>query len=203
MEMELNSLIEKIKKEGMTEAKSKSEEIIKQAEDKKRTLIKEAEDKAGIIIKKAENEAERLKDNSQKAVIQAIRDATLSLKDQIKNVFEAILKREIEQTLSDEFIAQLILRLAKSWPEDRKAGLEILISQKDKKRLEKLVLSKFKNKLSSGITFKVSPNINKGIYIGIKGQDAYYDFTDEAILEILKEHLRPFIVKIIEGKKNG
>ena len=203
MEMELNSLIEKIKKEGITEAKSKSEEIIKQAQEQKNTIIKEAEDKAGVIIKKAEKEAERLKDNSQKAIIQAVRDAALSLKEQIKNVFEAILKREIEQTLSDEFIAQLILKLAKSWSEDKKADLEILIKQKDKKRLEELVLSKFKTQLSSGITFKVSPNIDKGIYIGIKGKDVYYDFTDEAILEILKEYLRPFIVKIIEGKKHG
>ena len=203
MEIELNSLIEKIKKEGIIEAKSKSEEIVKQAEEEKKNIIKEAEDKAGIIIKKAESEAERLKDNSQKAVIQAVRDAALSLKEKIKNVFEDILKKEIEQTLSDEFIAQLILKLAKSWSEDKKADLEILISQKDKKRLEELVLSKFKTQLSSGITFKVSPNINKGIYIGIKGKDVYYDFTDEAILEILKEYLRPFIVKIIEGKKNG
>ena len=201
MEMELNSLIEKIKKEGITEAKSKSEEIIKQAQEQKNTIIKEAEDKAGIIIKKAESEAERLKDNSQQAVIQAVRDATLSLKDQIKNVFEAILKREIEETLSDEFIAQLILKLAKSWPENKKADLEILTSQKDKQRLAELILSKFKNRLSAGITFKVSPNINKGIYIGIKGKDVYYDFTDEAILEIIKEYLRPFIVKIINNKQ--
>ena len=63
------------------------------------------------------------------------------------------------------------------------------------------MLSKLKGRLKSGITFKVSPNISKGLYIGIKGENVYYDFTDEAILELLKEHLRPFIVKIIEKKR--
>jgi vacuolar-type H+-ATPase subunit E/Vma4 len=70
-------------------------------------------------------------------------------------------------------------------------------------RLEDLILSKFKSELGSGINFKIKPNINKGLYIGLKGEDFYYDFTDEAMLEILKEYLRPFITKIIDKKEHG
>lgn len=203
MEMQLNSLIEKIKKEGIQEAGKRSEEIIKQAEEKKKTIIKEAEEKSGLIVKEAEGKAAKLRDNAQKAITQAVRDATLSLKEEIKNLFESILKKEIKHTLSDDFVSELILKITKGWSKGKEAGFEISLSQQDKKRLEKLVLSKIKTDLASGITFKVNPNINKGLYISKKGEDFHYDFTDEAILEILKQYLRPFIVKIINREKNG
>lgn len=201
MEMQLNSLIEKIKKEGIAEARVKSEEIIEQAEQKKTAIIKDAQETAETIVKEAENKAAKLKDNSQKAIAQAVRDVTLSLKEEIKNLFDAILKKEIQHSISDEFIAKLLLRIAENWSKDRKASLEVMVNQKDKKSLEKLMLSKFKSELSSGIIFRVNPNINKGLYIGIKGEEVYYDLTDEAILGILKEYLRPFIVKIIDQVK--
>ena len=201
MEMQLNSLIERIKKEGISEARKRYEEIIGQVEEKKKAIIREAEEKAGAIIKEADDFAAKLKDNSQKAIAQAVRDATLSLKEEIKNLFEGILKKEIQHALSDDFVRELILRILEAWPKEREASFEIGLSQQDKERLESLILAKLKSKLASGITFKVNPNINKGLYIGIKGEDFYYDFTDEAILAILKEYLRPFIVKIIDQVK--
>lgn len=203
MEMQLNSLIEKIKEEGVQEAKRNFEKIILEAEEKKKTIIKEAEQRAGIIIKEAEVQATKIKDNSQKAIIQAVRDVTLSLKEEIKNLFNATLKKEIQHTLSDDFIRELILRIVEVWSKDREVSLEISLSQEDKERLEKLILSKLKEELRQGITFKVNPNINKGFRIGLEGEDFYYDITDEAILEILKEYLRPFIVRIIDTEENG
>lgn len=200
MEMELNSLIEKIKQDGVQQASKKSEEIIKQAEEKKRAIIQEAEEKAGRIIKQAEAQAAKLKDNSHKAIIQAARDMTLSLKQEIKNLFDAILKKEIQRALSDDFIRELILRITEVLPKGKQAGLEISLNQHDKKRLQGVILSGLKKEFAAGITFKVNPNINKGLYIGLADEGFHYDFTDQAILEILKEYLRPFITKILEEK---
>jgi len=203
MEMQLNSLIEKIKQEGVSESRRKSEEIIKQAEEKKRAIIQEAEANAERIIKQAQEQASKLKDNSHKAVNQAVRDVTLSLKQEIKNLFDNLLKKEIQHALCDDLIKELILKIVESLPKDKEKGLEISLSQQDKKRLEGIILSGLKKEFSSGITFKINPNINKGLYIGIKDESFHYDFTDQAILEILKEYLRPFIVKILQEKKDG
>ena len=203
MEMELNSLIEKIKRDGISEAKKQQEEILKEAQEAKRKIIKEAQDQAESILKSAKEQAYKLLDNSKEAIAQAVRDATLSLKDKIQNTFDAILKQEIEDSLTNEFISELIIKLAKDWQNKKETDIEVLVGQKDREKIKKLVLSRFKKQFSSKINFKVNPNINKGIYIGIKGEDVYYDFTDEAILEILKEYLRPFITEIIEKKKHG
>jgi len=170
------------------------------AEARKQAIIQEAKAKAESIIKQAQEQADKLKDNSHKAVNQAVRDVTLSLKQEIKDLFDAILKREIQHTLSDAFIKDFILKIVEGLPKGKEAGLEISLSQQDKKRLENTILSGLKKEIASGITFKVSPNIDKGLYIGIKNENFHYDFTDQAILGILKEYLRPFIVKIIDQK---
>jgi len=203
MEMQLNSLIEKIKQEGIQEANNKAGEIIKQAEESKKAIIQEAEEKAERIVKQAEEQTDKLKDNSHKAITQAVRDAALSLKQEIKKLFDNILKKEIQRTLSDDFIRELIIRIAQTLPKAKETGIEISLSQQEKTRLEDLVLSGIKKESAHGITFRVNPNIDKGFYIGIKDEGFHYDFTDQAILEILKEYLRPFIVKILEEEGNG
>ena len=142
MEMQLNSLIEKIKQDGIREASKKTQEIIQQAQEQKKAIIQEAEEKAGRVIKQAQEQATKLKDNSHKAITQAVRDATLSLKQEIKNLFDAILKKEIQRTLSDDFIRELILKIVKALPKGKQAGLEISLSRQDKKRLENTILSK-------------------------------------------------------------
>jgi len=199
MEMQLSSLIEKIKKDGIEEANKKSREVIGQAEEREKAILRQAEDKAAFVIKSAEDQAAKLQDNSHKAIAQAVRDALLSLKEEIRNIFESILKKEVQRSLSDELIKELVIRIADTWLKDKDSGLEISLSPQDKKRLEALLLSGIKKELVQGITFKASPNINKGLYIGIKDENFHYDFTDEAILEILKEQLRPFIVKMLDA----
>ena len=112
----------------------------------------------------------------------------------------AALHREIQTSLSDDFIQELIVKIVKALPKEKEAGIEISLSAQDKKRLESVILSGLKKEFAQGITFKVNPNINKGLYIGIKGEDFHYDFTDQAILDILKEYLRPFITNILNKK---
>ena len=64
----------------------------KQAEEEKQAVIQGAAGKAEHIIKEAEDKAAKLKDNSHKAITQAVRDATLSLKEEIRHLFDGILK---------------------------------------------------------------------------------------------------------------
>lgn len=198
MEMQLSNLIEKIKQEGIKEAEEKSQALIKQAEKEKEAIIKKAQDKAAALIKQAEQDAVRLRENARQAVSQAVRDSTLSLKEAVKGLFESALKKEIHRALEPDFVAGLILRLAESWSGEKEAVLEFSLSPEDKEKLQVLVFSRLKKDAAGGLSFKANPHIDKGLYIGIKGKDFHYDFSDEAILEVLKQYLRPFIAGIIE-----
>ena len=200
MEMQLNNLIEKIKQDGVEQAKRTADDIIQQAERSRKSIIAEAKQQAESIIKEAENNADNLKDNADKAIGQAVRDAVLSLKQEVKKIFEDILTKDIQATLTEDFLEKLVIKFIDAWGKDKDAGLEIVLNPQDKDGLGNLLISRLKHRLHKGITVKVNPNINKGLYIGLEGSNVYYDFTDQAILEILKQYLRPFILKIIEQK---
>ena len=61
MDVQLQELIDKIKKDGVASAEAAASNIIAQAEKKAAALIAEAEDKAASIIKNTKAETERLK----------------------------------------------------------------------------------------------------------------------------------------------
>ncbi|RKY77890.1 hypothetical protein DRQ00_06210, partial [candidate division KSB1 bacterium] len=84
----------------------------------------------------------------------------------------------------------------------RDSQKEILVSKEDKEKIQELLFSSLKEELKNSIIIKVSDRISKGFRIGIKGEDVYYDFTDESITECLKEFVSPSLKEIL-NKKNG
>jgi V/A-type H+-transporting ATPase subunit E len=200
MEMELKTIIEKIKQEGVGEAEKKAADMIKEAEAKGKGIIEEAKKKA--ILKEAERDATALKKNGQEAVKQASRDVLLSLREKIVDLFDIIIKKEVAAQLSPAVLKEMIVKLAKSFTKGQELDVEVLLSDRDKKSLEEELFSALKKEIKKGITIKVSPKIERGFRIGQKDKESYYDFTDEAIAEAFMTHLNPKIVEILtpQGK---
>ena len=197
MQMELNTIIEKIKKEGIGEAESKAADILKQAQAKADKIIAEAEKKKENIIKNAQTDAANLKKNGEEALNQASRDVILALKESITGVFDALIKKEVAQQLSPEVLKEVIVNLIQKFSEEKEAEIEVLLSDKDKKSMESALLNALKGEVKKGLTIKVSPSIEHGFRIGKKGESSYYDFTDEAITESFKTYLNPKIKELL------
>ncbi len=197
MDVKLESLIEKIKKDGIAEAKKAAAAIIKEAKDKASQIIEEAGKEAAQTKNQAESRAKKLKSNTEDSLKQAARDLSLSLKEEIKRLLEKILKHKIAEGLSADFVKELILKIAGKWSTQAEP-LEILVSKEDQQKVEGLVLSELRSQARKKIEVKVSKNIEKGFRIGLKGESLYYDFTDESILESLKEFLNPAVNAILD-----
>jgi vacuolar-type H+-ATPase subunit E/Vma4 len=59
-----------------------------------------------------------------------------------------------------------------------------------------------KKKVKTGIELKASADLQHGFRVGIKGDDVYYDFTDDSIAEILRMSLNPRLKKMLD-KEDG
>ena len=92
MDVKLNHLIDKIKKEGIEEGKQSAEKIVKDAEAEAKTTIEKARKEAENILNIAKKEADQFQNNSELAVQQAARDAILQLKGQVTALFDRVLK---------------------------------------------------------------------------------------------------------------
>ena len=197
MEMDLKGIIDKIKKEGVSEAEKKAGEIISSAEEKARGMIETAKKERENIVGNAEEEAGKLQANAEKAIKQASRDTILSLKEEIVKIFDIVLKEKISDELKPDVLREAIIQIVNKFGDEEKIDLEVLLNEKDKKELEKTLFSKFKEKTKKELILKVSPAIENGFRIGEKGKNSYYDITDEAVAEAFKTFLNPRITRII------
>ena len=83
MDVQLQELIDKIKKDGVASAEASAAEILADAEKKARAVVSDAEQKADGIIKNAKAETERMEKASEDAIAQAGRNMILSFRDSL------------------------------------------------------------------------------------------------------------------------
>ncbi|MBN2600667.1 MAG: hypothetical protein JXR87_01595 [Candidatus Marinimicrobia bacterium] len=196
MESKLEHLIEKIKSDGIEEAKKAAAEIAKSAQKEADDIVKKAKAEAEKIITEAEKEAEKLQSNAESALKQASRDTVLVTKEKLLKLFDAAFKKELGERMSPEFLNELVIKIVDSWGKDKE--LEVLVSDKDLKPLRELIFSKGRKELQDTVTIKVDKGISKGFRIGLKDNDVYYDFSDESVAEFLGEFLNPGIREILD-----
>jgi V/A-type H+-transporting ATPase subunit E len=200
MDAKLDSLIAKIKKDGVEVAQKAAQDIISQAKNQAQGIIAEAENKAKNIEEQSKIQAQKLQTNTEKALNQAARDLVLLLKEKITELFDQALKNKVSQELDPDFLKDLILKIVDKWLEAKDQSLEIVVNPKDKKKLEALLVDELGKKAQDKIEIGLNKAIDNGFRIGVKGKDLYYDFTDQTILESLKEFLNPAISKIVDTK---
>ena len=94
MDIQLQELIDKIKKDGVASAEKEAAEIVKNAEAKAASIIDEAQKKSDDMIKNAKAEISRLEKASEDAITQASRNMLLSFRDS--------LVKELSRLISDE-----------------------------------------------------------------------------------------------------
>ena len=202
MDVKLESLIAKIKQDGIEEAKRLSKEIVNKAKAEAEAIVKEAKAKAKELEDQAKLSVAKLKSNSQNSLKQASRDLVLALKQELIALFDRILKDKAAEALSPEFISELITKIIDKWSPKNNLTWEVLVGKADKETLEKALMVSLRNQAKTNIEVKVSKTIGKGFRIGIKGEDLHYDFTDQSILEALGEFLNPSFAAILDAN-NG
>ena len=200
-ETNLDGLIQRIKEERIEEARKKTEEITDEAEKRASESIEKARQEAEAILKMAEEAKKREEAAGRKALQQASRDTILKVKESLTQIFDTVLREETGKILSGKALERIMIRIIDEWTEDRdkEIQLEILLNQKDKKALSNFFLSKFKQKLKTGIEVNAHPRIEAGFHVGVKGGNFYYDFTNESIAEVLATYLNPQLAEILNS----
>ena len=200
MDVKLEGLIEKIRKEGVEGGRKASDELIKKAKDEADSILSEAKKKAEKMVADAEEKTNQFQKNGELALQQAARDSLLLVKERLYELFDRVFKQEISAALKPDILKELILAIISKWAD--KSHVEITLSKEDKKKLETVLFKGVKKKLKETVTIQASSDLTHGFRIGLKENDVYYDFSDETIAEMLKIFLNPRLKEILDGK-NG
>lgn len=196
MSVKLDSLIEKIKKDGVDAAKKESNKILIETRKKADNMIKEAQQEAEKARKQAEKDAEAYQKNAETAIQQAARDTVLVLKEKITEMFERVLMSDVDATLDKDLLKELILLLAKNWSANE--DIEVLVNKIDPDELKKQLKKSLSANIKGDIEIRLDRKIEHGFRIGKKGSNLYYDFSDESILEALRVFVNPKLAELLK-----
>ena len=198
MDVKLDSLIEKLRTEGVEEAQQASREMMDRAREESAGIVSGAQSEAEKIVEDARAEAARLQENGELALRQAARDSELLLKKRINDIFDRVFKRKISELLTPESMKDIVLRITDQWQGG--PGAELSLNEDEAKKLEDLLFSGVGEELKDSVFIRASNDIAHGFRVGMKGDSVYYDFTDESITEALMAFLQPRLKAILDGQ---
>lgn len=200
MDVQLQELIDKIKKDGVTAAEAKSAEIIESANKKAESIIAAAQEKASEIIKKSKAETERMEKASEEAITQAGRNMLLSFRDSLIKELDSLIQSETTAAESKTILEKLIPETVKAWAKNAEASeLSVLLSEKDLKDLEKSLTSSLKAEISKGLEIKPDKTLAAGFRIGVKNGAAFYDYSAESLAEMFAAYLNPKVAALLKN----
>ena len=196
MESQLQSLIDKIRTDGVAEAEKQGKEVIDEAEKRAARVVADAESQAQGILDRAKQDAARTEDAGKKALEQAGRNLVLGLERNITELFDRVLKDEISEALTPEILAGLLESVIGKW--EPASGVVVELGEKDSEQLTQGLLAKVQERAKGGVTLKPVETLDAGFSISEKNGSVFYDFTSGGIAEILAEYLNPMLGEILK-----
>lgn len=204
MDVQLQELIDKIKKDGIANAESEAQKIIAEAEKKAQSIIADAEEKSQEIIKNAKAETTKMEKASEEAIIQAGRNMLLSFKDSLLSELNGLVQAETEKATTKEVLAKLIPETVKAWSKNTQVDeLSVLLSEKDLSSLQAAFTNELKAEIEKGLEIKPDKTLSSGFRIGVKNGAAYYDFSAESVAELFAAYLNPKVAALIKTAAKG
>ena len=199
MEVQLQELIEQIKKDGVSVAEAEAKSIIDTAKANAEKIIADAQAEAQKILADAKLENERMVKSSEDAIRQAGRNLLISFRESIARELNAVVGENVTAVYSSEALAGLIVSIVESWTKKPDAeDMTVILNTKDLEALEALILAGIKDKMLKGVTLKANDNFDGGFRIAVNNGSAYYDYSADAVVDMLSNYLSPKVTKLLK-----
>ena len=212
----IEALIERLRSEGVGSGRAEAEKILKDAQGDAQTILSKAREEAEQIVSRSRTEAANLEKAGRQALEVAARDTVLDLKNRLSQRAAREMKRLVnEEVQRQEILEKLILEVAGQAREKTigAGAVEILLPEKlvslgdiakDPAHLQAGSLGRFaelvaRNLLRQGITLTTSPNVKAGIKVRLTDKGVDLDLSDQAIADVLLQHLQPRFRALLEG----
>ncbi len=199
MEIQLQELIEQIKKDGVEAAESKAEAIIAAANAEAERIIADAQAKADKMIVAAESENAKTVKSGEDALRQAGRNLLISFRESVARELKAIVGENVNAVYSSDGFAKLIINAVESWVNKPDAeDISVIMNGADLAKLESALLAELKARMLKGVTLKANDNFDGGFRIAVNNGAVYYDYSAQAVTDMLANYLSPRVTALLK-----
>jgi len=203
MDIQLNELIEKIKKEGIESAQAGAAKLKADAEAEAKKIIEDAKKEAQAIIAQGKADAERSEKAGIAAVEQASRNLVLAFKGEIQGLLDKLTVEAVSSSYSADVIKGILPDLIKNWAVKNTDALSVILSDGDLKKLDGSFRAQLASVLRGGVDLKVGKTLGGGFHIAEKDGSAFYDFSAEAVAKLFSAYLNPKLAETLNNAVKG
>lgn len=199
MEIQLQALIDQIKKDGVDAAVTEAEAVLNAAKAEAEKIISDAKAEAEKILINAKNENDRMVKSSEDAIRQAGRNLLISFRESVAKEANAIIAGNVTAAYSAEGLTQLVMKAVEGWTAKPDAeDITVILNSEDLKAMEETLLAGLKEKMAKGVTLKANDNFDGGFRIAVNEGGAYYDYSAEAVVDMLSNYLSPKVTALLK-----
>ena len=189
MDIRVQELLDKIKRDGVESAQADAAKILSDAEVKRAAIVAAADKEARAIVDGAKTDAQRFAEAGRAALVQASRDLLLAFKGQIDEMLSSLVKSRVEAAFDADTVKKALPAILEAWAKDGRDELSVLLPEGDLRSLEAYFKDKLGSALKKGVELKPLKNTKSGFRIVEKGGAAYYDFSAAAVADMLGAYL--------------
>lgn len=186
---DLQSLLEKINREGIEKAEAEAKSIVERAKAEAKSIVERAKGEADKSKADAEKSATASTERAAETIRQAARDIVLGVKNSLEALLERLLVKNIDRALADEktasaLVAEAVKELA--GPGEITCGSQLA-----------RILGAQLAALGS-FTVVTDDALGSGFTIKTDGGRVEHSFTSEVIAAELAKRLRPDLATILK-----
>lgn len=198
MDVQLQELVDRIKKDGVASADAEASRIRQEAQKEAEHILKNAKAEAEKMIQEAQKDADRLESAAVSSIKQSGRNILISFRDSVTAEISTLIKNGVSSALSADTLKELVPSVVKAWASRSSVDdLAVLLSKEDMTKLESSLVSTLKAEISAGLELTSDGSLSSGFRLGMKDGSAYYDFSAEAVASLFSAYLNPRVAQIL------
>jgi V/A-type H+/Na+-transporting ATPase subunit E len=200
MDEQLQSLLDRIRHEGVERADAEAAGIVGDAQERAARIVAEAEATAEGLRRQAETDAEASLERGEKALEQAGRDFLLTLQKSIAAILRETLRDTIAGALTPDVVADMLVRLAEAYAahDMNESRIDVLLAADDRDRVAAIVMQKYRALVNAGLTLHADERLERGFKVSFADDNLYHDFSLPTLAEALAPVLKPPLGEIVE-----
>ena len=188
MAEELQSLIERINRDGVAKAKAEADRIVVAAKEQAAKLVNEAKAEADRYAAAAKEEASAATLRAEETLRQAARDAIIAVENAVGRLLEKVLAKNVDAALANPATAAT---LAGDAVRDLIATGEISSGPKIADALRAQLAAQ------RNLTVVLDEALGTGFKVSLEGGRVEHDFTGATVAAELAKRLRPDLAKLM------
>ncbi|MCE9612968.1 MAG: hypothetical protein K8T26_01745 [Lentisphaerae bacterium] len=199
MAEQLESLLERIQKDGVDKAQAEAKRMVAQADQQAAEIIRKAEARAAELVQKAEKDSQAFAERGRVALQQAARDVLISLADAVNRTLATLVSTDVKQALDPQTLGRILEQVTSVYVQ-APAGqqrLEVLLAPEQQQAIRDYFTARLAQAMRAGIEIKGDGRVLAGFRVSVVGQSVQHDFSEPAITASLCELLRPHMAQIV------